>query len=325
MDLVESGRVSEAEDIARTSLAAAFNGLRDILIPYRDQIASVLAAERGDAGRVARAAGFGVAFLVPAMAILMFRSILHRRQKQADLEASLEREQALGRVRDEMLSSLSHELRTPLTAIYGFALTMREEGFVDRRYAADTTDLIIGEAGRLGRMVDDLLVAAKGETDVLAFQTDDVDIVREIHQALTPFEHEDRRPKIVVAPGVVRGDRFRIRHVLTNLVANAIDHGGPSIAINGVAEGDWYHCSVVDDGVGVSEAMADKLFSRYVHEGDRPLLAGTVGLGLSVAETLLHQMGGDIRHERRDGLTIFHFRLPLAESQNLRETFALRH
>lgn len=60
------------------------------------------------------------------------------------------------------------------------------------------------------------------------------------------------------------------------------------------------------------EARSKKLFSRYVHEGDRPILAGTVGLGLAVAETLLNQMDGDIRHERRDGLTIFHFRLPLA-------------
>jgi signal transduction histidine kinase len=262
---------------------------------------------------MARAASFGVAFLVPAMAILMFRSISRRRQKQADLEASLEREQALGRARDQLIASISHELRTPLTAIYGFALAMRDHGFDDRQTAFELTNLIVGEAGRLGRMVDDLLVAAKAPTGALEFQIGDVDVVREIREALTPFEHEDHRPEVVVAPGLVRADRFRIRHVVTNLVANAVDHGGPSVAINGLADGDWYHCSVIDDGPGVPEHMVDKLFTSYVHHGDRPVLAGSIGLGLGVAETLIREMGGDIRYERQQGLTVFHFRLPRAQ------------
>ena len=314
LDLVDARRVDEAERVAQISLTAAFDGLSNVLIPYRDRVAAVVTAERGNVGRVAQAAGFGVAFLIPALAILMFRSITRRRQKQADLIASLETEQALGRARDDMISNLSHELRTPLTAIYGFALAMREEGFGDERLVADTTDLIIEEAGHLGRMVEDLLVVAKGDSDNLAFQSEAVEVVREIREALTPFEHQDRRPEIVVEPATVLADRFRLRHVVTNLVANAIDHGGSSIAINGVAKGNWYHFSVIDDGDGVSEAMVDKLFSRYVHEGANPLLAGTVGLGLAVAETLLHQMGGDIRYERLEGLTVFHFRVPLAPS-----------
>jgi signal transduction histidine kinase len=314
LELLQVRRVDEAGGLARTSLSAAFDGLSNVLVPYRSELAAVVAAERGNAGRIARAASFGVAFLVPAVAILIFRSIGRRRQRQADLEASLEREQALSRARDEMIGNLSHELRTPLTAIYGFALAMREGEFADHRLVSDTTDLIIGEAGRLGRMVEDLLVAAKGDANTLAFQMSDVDIVREIHEALTPFHHEHRHPDIAVEAGIVRADRFRIRHVVTNLVANALDYGGPSIAINGVGQAGWYHCSVIDDGDGVPEAMVDKLFSRYVHEGDRPLLAGTIGLGLAVAETLLDQMGGDIRYERSNGLTVFHFRLPLAES-----------
>ena len=314
LDLVEAGLVGDAERVAQISLNAAFDGLRNVLIPYRDRVAAVVTTERGSVGRIARAAGFGVAFLIPALAILMFRSITRRRQEQADLIASLETEQALGRAREDMISNLSHELRTPLTAIYGFALAMRDEGFGDERVVAETTNLIIEEAGRLGRMVEDLLVVAKGDSDNLVFQSEEVDIVREIREALTPFEHQDRRPEIVVEPATVLADRFRLRHVVTNLVANAIDHGGSSIAINGVAQGDWYHCSVIDDGKGVSDTMVEKLFSRYVHEGSNPLLAGTVGLGLAVAETLLHQMGGDIRYERLDGLTIFHFRIPLAAS-----------
>ena len=314
LDLLEQDRLEEAEGVARTSLNAAVDGLRNVLVPYRDQKASVLAAERGEAGRMARAASFGVAFLVPAMAILMFRSISRRRQRQAELEDSLEREKELGRARDQLIANLSHELRTPLTAIYGFALAMREHGFDDPHTASGMTDLIIGEAGRLGRMVDDLLVAAKQQTQALEFQMDDVDIVREIREALTPFEHEDHRPEVVAAPGRVRADRFRIRHVVTNLVANAIDHGGPSIVINGMTEDAWYHCSVIDDGPGVPEDMVDRLFTRYVHDGSQPVLAGSVGLGLAVAEMLIRDMGGDIRYERQGQLTVFHFRLPLVQS-----------
>lgn len=316
-DLLDQDLLADAENEARTSLNAAVDGLRNVLLPYRDEKAAVVAAERGEAGRMARAASFGVAFLVPAMAILMFRSISRRRQRQAELEASLEQEKELGRVRDQLIASLSHELRTPLTAVYGFALAMRDHGFADPQTASDMTDSIIGEAGRLGRMVDDLLVAAKQQTGALEFQTDDVDIVREIREALTPFEHEDHRPEVVVAPGRVRADRFRIRHVVTNLVANAIDHGGSSIAVNGLADGDWYHCSVIDDGPGVPQEMVDKLFTSYVHDGDRSVLAGSVGLGLGVAEMLVREMGGDIRYERRQGFTVFHFRIPAARSEPL--------
>ncbi len=322
LDMLESGRLVPAQELASASLAPAFDRLQSLVGPQQQRLATEIEAERGAASAVTRAASFGVAFLVPAIALVVFRSVNQRRRHQAELIATLEREQASSRAKDEMIGSLSHELRTPLTAIYGFALAMEEQGFGDQRFVAETTQLIIGEAGRLSRMVDDLLTAGKMASEGLRFQIEDVEPTREIVEALTPFTRSNRPIEVAAQPALVRADRLRLRHVLTNLVANAVQHGGSSIAVTGKADGGWYHFAVIDDGPGVPADMEDKLFAGYVHEGADTLLAGTVGLGLSVAGTLVERMEGDIRYERRERFSVFHFRLPLSTAPALESVSA---
>jgi signal transduction histidine kinase len=69
---------------------------------------------------------------------------------------------------------------------------------------------------------------------------------------------------------------------------------------------------VVDNGPGVPNDIAGKLFERFVHDGRRALLAGSVGLGLNIARSLMLEMNGDLVYERMRGTTWFTFRLPLA-------------
>jgi hypothetical protein len=70
--------------------------------------------------------------------------------------------------------------------------------------------------------------------------------------------------------------------------------------------------SVSDDGTGVTEGMETRLFERFAHEGESSLLAGSVGLGLSIARTLAHGMDGDIVYEPERGWTTFTLTLPKA-------------
>ena len=70
--------------------------------------------------------------------------------------------------------------------------------------------------------------------------------------------------------------------------------------------------TVEDDGPGVPEEMAPRLFTRFVHQGEDPLTKGSIGLGLAVVRILVEGMDGSIRYERSNDLTRFIVRLPLA-------------
>ena len=76
--------------------------------------------------------------------------------------------------------------------------------------------------------------------------------------------------------------------------------------------GDRYQLSVIDDGDGVPEEIADRLFTRFVHRGDAPLTTGSVGLGLAIAHRLAGMMNGTVTYSRVNDMTHFTLTLPLA-------------
>ncbi len=76
---------------------------------------------------------------------------------------------------------------------------------------------------------------------------------------------------------------------------------------------------VWDNGPGVPEHIAESLFERFVHDGDKPLLTGSVGLGLAVAARLTSLMGGSIQYQRFGGKTYFVVTLPIAETSAVTE------
>lgn len=282
----------------------------------RDTALALLAAEEGTAGTMARAASVAVGLLVPGLALLSYRGIQRRQQLQRELELRLEHEEERSRIKDEMIANLSHELRTPLTGIYGMALTLSEQGFSDPRFCGELTDIIVGEAADLSRMVDDLLVAAKveaGDVAIVPAALDPIDAVAEVSR---PFLRSRKFP-ISMEPGGLRADPLRFKQIVRNLLSNAIKHGGDHVALVGRPFGDRYRIRIVDDGPGVSEDLRGRLFDRFVHDGAAPLTAGSVGLGLAIAKELVERMEGELSYERYDGFTAFNVDFPLVDSELL--------
>ncbi len=305
LDLLEAGDTDAARALIDGRLTRSLTNVQQVSAVDRLAAEEVIEVESSTAGRWGLITSFGVAVIVPAVALIAFRAIVSRRRRQRDLVQALKHESELNAAKDEMISNLSHELRTPLTGIYGFALAMEESGFDDRDMQTEMTNLIIHEAADLSRMVDDLLTAAKAEGDGLHFQTDDVDVAREVGEAVMPFQRGAIAVGVDVEPGVVKADRLRLRQVLRNLISNATTHGGPMVEIRGFHQDGRYMFEVVDDGKGVPDHVADRLFERFVHRGETPLLTGSIGLGLSIAEVLVDGMDGTLTYERRDDLTVF--------------------
>jgi hypothetical protein len=81
--------------------------------------------------------------------------------------------------------------------------------------------------------------------------------------------------------------------------------------VGGIVDG-WYEIRVEDNGDGIPEELRQRLFQRYLHEGDMPIILGSVGLGLSIVRALAEGMGGAVWYDRHDDWTSFVVRVPLA-------------
>jgi signal transduction histidine kinase len=105
-------------------------------------------------------------------------------------------------------------------------------------------------------------------------------------------------------------DAARLRHVLVNLISNAVRHGGPSIGLEVTGSDDTVDIEVWDNGPGVSEDRVATLFELYANDGPTSLLTGSVGLGLAVASRITDKLGGRLVYQRFGGKSYFVVTLP---------------
>lgn len=108
-----------------------------------------------------------------------------------------------------------------------------------------------------------------------------------------------------MAPGWALADNGRLRQLIRNLVPNAARYGGGHVEILGRSLDDGYQIAVTDDGPGAPPEVEERLFERFVHTGDRPLIVGSVGLGLAICKVLVDGMGAGIAYTRADDSTVF--------------------
>ncbi len=180
--------------------------------------------------------------------------------------------------------------------------------------AGELLDLVVSESYDLARMVEDLLTAARIDAGALHFTFEDVKVLEEIQESAGAMVKSGASIAIDCEPATVRADRLRLRQVIRNLLSNAIKYGGDRIRIEGRIEGRTYVCSVVDNGPGIPEEVADRLFERFVHQGKDTAVRESVGLGLAIVHALSNGMGGSISYQRTANETHFTLRLPLVFS-----------
>lgn len=320
--LAEAGRVVELATAGEVDQALALNQTNEVafaqvesgLRAQQQLIQDRIAATENLASGLANFTQFAVTLLIPGGALIAYRFIIRRqlRERRISFEARLKAEQALNRAKDEFIAGLSHEFRTPLTSIYGFSELLLENGIIDPDSSLELIGLINTESAELSRMVEDLLVAARLEAEALSIQPGAIDIRHEIGVVIAPWVRAGRRIQLDVPEAMVWGDPLRLRQVVRNLISNALKHGGAHVGVWARIEREELVCSVFDNGQGVPDDIAGKLFERFVHDGRRALLAGSVGLGLNIARSLMLEMEGDLVYERTGGTTWFTFRLPLA-------------
>jgi two-component system OmpR family sensor kinase len=212
--------------------------------------------------------------------------------------ASAASEQRLRR----FVADASHELRTPITTIRGYAELHRHGGLEDPDARASAMARTEQEAVRMGRLVDDLLLLARLDQG-RPLDADPVDLGALATDARddAAVSHPDHPVALdVVAGCVVTGDDHRLRQVVGNLLANAVNHTPPGTPVTlrvGSAPDDDGRVvlEVADAGPGMPPELAERAFERFAR-GDvaRSRAAGSTGLGLSIVQAIVAAHGGSV-------------------------------
>jgi signal transduction histidine kinase len=194
------------------------------------------------------------------------------------------------------LMTVSHELRTPLTAIRGHVEALREGLVEDPQGRAMSLDVILSEAGRLERLVGDVLDLAKLDARRFTVLREEVDMERLLERAYVVFGEEAKRRGIRyerhVGPSpMIVSDGDRVLQIISNLLANAFrwtpDGGRVELELN--ASNGRVEVAVEDSGPGISPHERERIFRPFwTHDG-----RGT-GLGLAIARELALALGGRI-------------------------------
>jgi signal transduction histidine kinase len=292
--------VDAAKQRIRTDLEGSYIDLTDALSAEHALIVEAIDTNSAVGRSINGWVTFFLTLAVPGSAIAVYFVIARRQvrahRERADIE--LEAQHAIGKAKDEFIAGLSHELRTPLTSIFGYAAIQADHGIQGAEAVAETGQIIANEAAEMTRMVDDLLVASRLESTGVEIENAPLRLNDIIESAATPFQRAGHVVECQPTAVLVDADGPRLRHVLVNLLSNAVTHGGPSVGVNVEAGDEWIEIEVWDNGRGLPAEQVDTLFEKYVHTGDAPLLTGSIGLGMAVAARLTGLMGGELKYQR---------------------------
>jgi signal transduction histidine kinase len=304
---VGDGNIAEARTLYDTVLEEAHQELGSAL---SDERASLRASVDSGTGIAAGWIEFALVLAIPLCVAGAFY-ILSRRwvaavESRSGRELAAERE--LTRAKGAFVAGLSREIRTPLTSVYGFAQMMSRGEISGVEAMRETSQLIADESAEMKRIVDDALVASSIDTTGIEVAAEETRIGEVIDGSLAPFEQCGLVVRRNPTPAMVRTDPTLLGHVLTNLVANAVHHGGPEISIDVTTSDHSVDVEVADNGPGLPEAEVGNILERMSDVG--PVLAEGSGLGLAVAARLAYLMGGSLRYQRYSGRTYFVVTLP---------------
>jgi signal transduction histidine kinase len=218
---------------------------------------------------------------------------------------TLERLESLFTSQQRFLADVSHELRTPLTVIKGNVDLIR------RMKQADEESLgsIDEEAGRLTRLVGGLLMLAQAESGKLTLVVKPVELDLLLTEVFTEMcvlagnkvhVHLNDIDQVMVS-----GDRDRLKQVLLNLVANAIQYTpqGGDVFLSMSKIGEQARIIIRDTGPGIPAEDLPHIFDRFyrAEKSRTRSTASGFGLGLSIAHWIVEHHGGQIKVESKEG------------------------
>jgi PAS domain S-box-containing protein len=227
-----------------------------------------------------------------------------------DLTRQKEQQQQLDQLNNELqvvneairgfIAVAAHDLRSPLVSIVGFSSLLNKSwdtfGEEQRRKFVASIDR---QSQNLTKLVDALFTSASIEGGGLSTSREEVVLAEAIDTCLEQSSGDTAGVAVLCPPElVVRVDPYHLGRILDNYLQNAFKYGEPPVRIEAALVGDMVEVRVLDNGPGVPQDFAARLFGKFARADDAESRAqkGT-GLGLSIVRGLAEANGGQVRYE----------------------------
>ncbi len=244
-------------------------------------------------------------------------------EMSARITEQIEKLQAADAARRDMVAAVSHDLRTPLASLQGYLETLElKNDTLTEDEKRDYLKLALGHGERLSRLIADLFELATLEADDAQLNAEPFLINELANDVAQKFKLEAEKKNLRLTTEIsetvpfVSGDIGLMERVLDNLIGNAIKYtpeGGAIVLSVATADGE-VATAVTDTGPGIAAGDLPHIFDRFYQvDRSRPATAKGAGLGLAIAQRILHLHGRAIEVDSTPGAgTTFRFRLPAA-------------
>lgn len=211
----------------------------------------------------------------------------------------------LENMRSQFVANVSHELKTPLTSIKGFAETLKyvEDDETRKKFL----EIIDKEADRLSRLINDILILSKIESEVVGEEDEFLPnkIIEDVFNMVKvlakdkdiTLELDERNNDLLF------GDKDRFLQLVLNIVENSIKYSneGAYVKVLSYTEGEYYKLIVEDNGIGIPKEDIPRIFERF-YRVDKARKSGGTGLGLAIVKHIVKTFNGDIKVESKLGV-----------------------
>ena len=250
----------------------------------------------------------------PAGHVIGFSKVLRDRtswkiaQDERDLLLDSERKtrqeaEAANRLKDEFLATLSHELRSPLNAIVGWVHVLRRHADTSVEISRGLS-VIERNARTQTQIINDLLDMSRIMTGKVHLNMRPVSLQRLVGAALDAIRPAAEAKSVQLESALdvgsdrIRGDPNRLQQILWNLLTNAVKFtpAGGRVSVTSQCIDSQVEIAVQDTGVGIAAAFLPFVFDRFRQaDSSTTRLYGGLGLGLSIAKSLVELHGGTVR------------------------------
>ena len=221
----------------------------------------------------------------------------------------------------KFVSDASHELRTPLAIIKGYAEIIRKRGTADIDIFVESIDSIISETDNMRNLIQKLLFLAKGEITKINTKFIDIDANEMVHQIHSDTVVSTKTHNFHLEMGEnykIKGDETLLQQAIRALIENAAKYSEPNtnIYIKSFIKDGFGWISIQDEGVGISDEDAKRIFDRFYRvDLSRTKATGGTGLGLAIVKRIVEIHNGriEINSEMNKGTEIS-IVLPIGET-----------
>jgi signal transduction histidine kinase len=257
-------------------------------------------------------------------------TIKQLRQNNIELEKDIEEKSKIDEMRKQFISDVSHELKTPIGLIRGYAEGLIENVNTDDESRTYYAEVILDEANKMERLVQQLLNLMKLEYGKIKFNNQNFDVCEVIEETIrrtrmiveeynieVEFEHKN--------PVMVYADDFYIEQVVTNYFTNAIKQvqvvNGKKmirVSIEQFEESNTVRISVFNTGKQLKEETISRIWNRFYKEDEsRNRANGGTGIGLSIVKAIMNNYKRDYGVINKENGVEFYFELEMAKNEEM--------